>query len=101
MKRSLIAVAVVLALAVVVFVRSCSASADTPGCVSHAEYDSMDTYLSTGQVAGRFDTNGVYLGSGDDYWRRGYPTCWDNDLRVVVWYSLTSGLSDHWAVRAY
>lgn len=77
------------------------AVADTPGCVSHTEFDNMERFLSVGQVAGRFDTNGVYLGSGDDRFRRGYDACWTDDRRVVVWYSLTTGLSDDWATREY
>lgn len=77
------------------------AVADTPGCVSHGEFDNMERFLSTGQVAGRFDTNGTYLGSGDDRFRRGYDACWTDDRRVVVWYSLNTGLSDDWATREY
>lgn len=77
------------------------AAADTPGCVSRAEFDNMIRGLSVGQVSGRFDTNGVYLGAGDGRFRRGYDACWTNDRRVVVWYSLTTGLSDDWAIRDY
>jgi hypothetical protein len=78
-----------------------AAVADTPGCVSHAEFDNMDRFLSTQQVAGRFDTNGWYIDSGPDRFRRGYATCWADDRKVVVWYSLNTGLSDDWAVRDY
>jgi hypothetical protein len=76
-----------------------SATADTPGCVSHAEYDNMQRLLSTDQVAGRFDTNGWYIGSGEERWRRGYDPCWTDTRKVVVWYSLNTGLSDDWAIR--
>lgn len=75
------------------------AAADTPGCVSHAEYDNLIRGLSVGQVAGRFDTNGWYIGSGPDRFRRGYEPCWNDTRKVVVWYSLTTGLSDDWAIR--
>lgn len=75
-----------------------AASADTPGCVSVAEFNNMDRFLSTGQVAGRFDTTGVYRGSDSDEFSRSYDACWTND-RVVVWYSLTNGLSTRWDVR--
>lgn len=77
------------------------AAADTTACVSRAEYDNMARFLSTGQVAGRFGTNGIYLGAGPERFRRGYDACWTNERRVVVWYSLTSGLSDDWAIQDY
>jgi hypothetical protein len=77
------------------------AAADTPGCVSHAEFDNMEKYLSTQQVAGRFDTAGYYIGSGPERFRRGYDPCWTDLRRVVVWFSLTTGLSDDWAVQDY
>ena len=77
------------------------ATAATAGCVTHGEFDNMERFLSTGQVAGRFETNGVYLGSGPDRFRRGYDACWTNERRVVVWYSLTTGLSDDWAMQDY
>lgn len=73
-------------------------SADTPGCVSQGEFNNMDRYLSVGQVAGRFDTNGNYRGSDADEFSRGYDACWTSD-RVVVWYSLASGLSTRWGLR--
>lgn len=78
-----------------------SVSADTPGCVSHAEYDGLERGLTPGQVAARFDTNGSFRGSGDAFFSRNYNPCWDNpgDKRVVVWYALDNGLSDHWDVR--
>lgn len=75
------------------------AVADTPGCVSRAEYDNTERFLSTGQIAGRYDTSGWYIGSGPDRFRRGYSSCWDYDRIVVVWYSLNTGLSDDWDVR--
>jgi hypothetical protein len=78
-----------------------TAVADTPGCVSHGEYDNMERFLSAQQVAGRFDTSGVYLGSGPERFRRGYDACWTDTRRVVVWYSLNTGLSDDWAVQDY
>lgn len=74
-------------------------AADTPGCASHGEIDNLYRGLSTSQVAGRLDTNGWYIGSGDEFFRRGYAVCWDNDLKLVVWYSLTTGLSTDWDVR--
>lgn len=94
MKRTLAAVLVGAYLAV-----PAAAVADTPGCVSHGEYDNMERFLSTGQVAGRFDTNGYYDGSGPERFRRAYPACWNDGREVVVWYSLNTGLSDDWAVR--
>lgn len=72
---------------------------DTPGCVSRAEYDDMTRFLSVGQVAGRFDTNGWYIGSGEERFRRGYEPCWTDTRKVVVWYSLTTGLSVDWDIR--
>ena len=77
------------------------AVADTPGCASRGEYDNMTRFLSTGQVAGRFDTNGVLLGTGAERFKRGYDACWTNERRVVVWYNLDTGLSDDWATQEY
>jgi hypothetical protein len=70
-------------------------------CVTHNEYDNMVRLLTVGQVANRFDTNGVYLGAGPERWRRGYDACWTNERRVVVWFSFTTGLSDDWAMQDY
>jgi hypothetical protein len=75
-----------------------AAPADAAGCVSRAEYDNTTRYLSVGQIAGRYDTNGWYIGSDDDEFRRGYNACWTDD-RVVVWYSLSTGWSTRWDVR--
>jgi hypothetical protein len=75
------------------------AAGDTPGCVSRGEYDNTERFLSTGQIAGRYDTNGYYDGSGPERFRRAYPACWSDGREVVVWYSLNTGLSDDWAVR--
>lgn len=69
------------------------------GCVSHNEYDSLDWGLSTEQVGNRFETNGWFIATGSDFFKRGYDTCWDDTRKVVVWYSLDNGLSDHWDVR--
>jgi hypothetical protein len=76
-----------------------TAAADTPGCASHVEYENLERFLSTGQVAGRLDTSGYYDGSGPERFRRAYPACWSDSREVVVWYSLNTGLSDDWAVR--
>lgn len=100
MKRYLARISAALLFAVVGFTFT-AAVADTPGCVSHGEFDNMDRYLSTGQVAGRFDTNGVYLGAGPERFRRGYDACWSNERRVVVWFRFDTGLSDDWAVQDY
>lgn len=72
---------------------------DSGGCVTHGEYDALDWGLSTDQVQNRFDTNGWYIATGDDFVRRGYDTCWAGDRKIVVWYDLNLGLSDHWDVR--
>lgn len=77
------------------------ATADTPGCVSRGEYDNMERLLSVDQVRGRFDTNGVYIASSEERFRRGYDACWTNARRVVVIYSLNTGLSVDWDVRDY
>lgn len=75
------------------------ATADTPGCVSRGEYDNLEKYLSVQQVAGRFDTAGWYIGSTDERFRRGYTPCWTDDRKVVVIYSLNTGLSVDWDIR--
>lgn len=95
MKRTMAVVLLCAALA------PSSAAADTPGCVSHVEFDNMEKFLSVGQVAGRFDTNGWYIGSGEERFRRGYEACWTDERKVVVWFDLTTGLSDDWATREY
>lgn len=76
-----------------------TAAADTQGCVSHGEYDNLVRYLSTSQVAARFDTNGTYDGGNDDVFRRVYPPCWTNSREVVVRYSQTNGLTVSWDIR--
>lgn len=91
----------VVALVCAGFVSATAATADTPGCVSRAEYDNLERFLSAGQVAGRFDTSGWYIGSGPERFRRGYSPCWSDERKVVVWYSLNTGLSDDWAVQDY
>lgn len=87
-----------LALGLILLIPT-AASADTPGCVSMSEYNNMDRYLTTGQVANRFDTNGWYINTGPERFKRGYDPCWTNQRKVVVWYDLTTGLSDDWAVQ--
>lgn len=74
------------------------AGADTPGCVSISEYNNTERYLSTQQIAGRYDTNGVYRSSDSDEFSRSYDACWSSS-RVVVWYSLNLGWSTRWDVR--
>lgn len=69
------------------------------GCVTHNEYDSLEWGLSTDQVQNRFETNGWLIGVGDNFFRRGYDACWANDRKVVIWYALDNGLSDHWDIR--
>jgi hypothetical protein len=76
-----------------------SPASATQGCVTHAEVDAMTKYLSVGQVASRWETNGWYIGAGDARFRRGYPACWSSDRIVVVWYRYNTGWSDDWAVR--
>lgn len=78
---------------------SAPAAADTPGCASHGEVDNLFRGLSTSQVAGRLDTNGWYIGSGENYFRRGYAVCWDDNRKLVAWYSLDNGLLADWDVR--
>ena len=76
-----------------------AAAAD--GCVSHGEYDGLVWGLTVDQVQTRFDTNGWFMGITDNenFFKRGYDTCWDGSKKVVVWYDLDLGLSDHWDVR--
>lgn len=74
------------------------AVADTPGCVSMSEYANTARFLSVPQIANRYDTNGTYRGQDSDEFSRGYDACWTSD-RVVVWYSLITGLSTRWDVR--
>lgn len=74
-------------------------SASAEGCVSRAEYDNLVWGLTTDQVRDRFETNGWWIATGDDFFRRGYDPCWTNDRKVVIWYDLQLGLSDHWDIR--
>lgn len=89
-----ICVVVVGALAVL----SGTAQSDTERCTGRTEYDNTERYLSTDQIANRYDVPGQFEGSGADYFRRSYRACW-TDNRVWVAYSNTSGLSSHWDVR--
>lgn len=88
---------VIIALVASLFVAP-SAGADTPGCVSVSEYNNTERYLSTQQIAGRYDTNGAYRSTDSDEFSRSYDACWTNS-RVVVWYTLSLGLSNRWDVR--
>lgn len=80
-----------------------AATGDTPGCVSHTEFDNMVQGLSPGSVANRFDTDGWYIGENDSVFKRGYEPCWDGigdaNKKVVVAYDLDSALSKWWDVR--
>jgi len=99
-RQKVLILAIVLALAALAFfVFAPDSAADTPGCVSHSEVDNMDRLLTVGQVTNRFDTDGWFIATGDNFWRRGYETCWSNDRKVVVWFDLDNGLTDHWDVR--
>ena len=69
------------------------------GCATRGEYDNLIWGLSDEQVRNRFETNGWFIGSGDDFWKRGYDACWDNDRKVVIWYAFDNGLTDHWDIR--
>lgn len=95
MKRTLLA----LVLAVPFLTWASPAHAD--GCASHGEYDNLEWGLTTTQVANRFDTSGWTMGLTDDgdFFKRGYDTCWAADRKIVVWYSVSLGVSDHWDVR--
>lgn len=51
--------------------------------------------MSPGSVSALFDAPGWFIGSGDDFFRRGYNPCWDEpgERKVVVGYSQDDGLS--------
>jgi hypothetical protein len=93
-----ILVAMLFALAVIVPIAPVHASG---GCVTHSEYDNLVWGLSTDQVQNRFETNGWFIGYTDDndFFKRGYPTCWSDDRKVVIFYDAFIGLTDHWDVR--
>lgn len=95
MKLTLILAAAVAATALT----GPAAAAD--GCATHGEYDSLEWGLSTTQVSNRLDTSGWFIGITDNenFFKRGYNTCWDGGRKIVVWYDLDLGLSDHWDVR--
>lgn len=75
------------------------ATAGTPGCATHGEYDQLETFMRTFTVADLFDTNGTFLGENEQVFRRGYDTCWDPSKIVVVRYDQVSGYSVSWLVR--
>lgn len=92
-----------LALSLPVALIPTATSADTPGCVSRAEYDNMVIGIGPASVANRFDTNGWYIGENDNVFKRGYEPCWDGsgdaNRKVVVAYDLDSALSKWWDIR--
>lgn len=69
------------------------------GCATRGEYDNLVWGLSADQVQSRFETNGWYISTGDEFFKRGYNACWDDDRKIVIWYDLNLGLTDHWDVR--
>lgn len=74
-------------------------TAQATGCATHADYDSLMQGLSSDQVANRLETDGWFIATGQTFYKRGYAACWDSTRKVVVWYLLSTGLSDHWDVR--
>ena len=95
MKRILTLVAALAFAAVTIPVPAQAAE----GCATRNEYDNLEWGLSPQQVSNRFETNGWFIATGDQFYKRGYDACWDPGRKVVVWYSLDLGLSDHWDVR--
>lgn len=75
--------------------------APSPGCVTHGEYDQLETLMRPSTVANLFDTNGYPVGTPDpDVFGRGYQTCWAPAQReVVVKYNDQSGHSVAWLIR--
>ena len=91
-------VGLALALGLVFFAAPAQASS---GCVTRGEYDRLEWGLTPNQVENRFETNGWLIDVNDSWVKRGYNPCWDDgDRKVVIWYDITVGLSDHWDVRA-
>lgn len=100
MERLIAASVAAVAAALGVVVPADLTLGNSPGCVTHAEYDRLETLMRPSTVADLFDTNGFFLGDNDDVFRRGYETCWDGPGdRVVVRYDQLSALSISWAVR--
>lgn len=91
--------AFVLAAALVLVLSAPPAAAD--GCASRAEYDNLSWGLSTTQVANRFETNGSYIGISATglFFKRAYDPCWTDTKKIVIWYDLDIGLTDHWDIR--
>lgn len=63
-----------------------SASADTPTCVSRAEWDLVDYDMTMGTVHSIFDFNGTLVSDDGLYKTRGYKSCRDDDPRRAIRY---------------
>jgi hypothetical protein len=81
------------------FLSSAAPASAAGGCATHAEYDNLEWGLSTDQVQNRFETNGWFINTTGNFFKRGYDACWTNERKVVIWYSLSLGVSDHWDIR--
>lgn len=88
-----VAAAGLTAAGVTAVVVSTSAVGDTENCVTHAEYNQTDVFMTPAGVESIYDVNGWFIDTDNpDNFARGYRTCWsppcaDPDGRkVVVWY---------------
>jgi hypothetical protein len=92
--RSTAALSTLVLLLIGLLSTAAPAQADTPNCVSRAEYRSIQNGWSKGVVASVFDINGRRASVGDPYQARVYDDCWRASKttgNVSVFYKYRSG----------
>lgn len=67
-----------------------AAGADTPGCVSEAEYLQVSIGMAKARVHQIFDTRGKFLDGAAGGYTRGYRECGNTDNLVIVEYAATA-----------
>jgi hypothetical protein len=77
------------------------ASADTENCVTHAEYDQTDAFMSSATIEGIYDVWGEKIDTPDPdtFVRLYHSLCWTDTEDIRVAYDQTSGLSINWRVQ--
>ncbi len=97
MKRTLLAVPIIVTASVVDVIFAPPVGADTENCATHSEYDQLEVLWSPGHVSEVFDIPGWVSFVGENSFRKSYHTCWDYDgTKIVVAYDINTGLSFDW-----
>lgn len=99
---TLAAAMVVSGVASYVVIDSERAAADTESCVTKAEYDQTDVFMSPARIEQIYDVNGVFgnTASPDTFARIYHSLCWTNSEAIRIVFDQDSGLSIRWRLIA-